>query len=152
MPDRNLEADIRELRARIAQLVEDATTNERLLKRNQERELELLKTQNLPELFHAICNGLRKSYGLDAITLLLSDPQHEIRHLLTADNTSLDEFPCVIFADDVSCMAPQLMAFYKPWLGPYMGCDHQLLFPRLQGLKSIALIPLWRQDIGRAHV
>lgn len=146
MAGRNLEAEVRELRGRIAQLVDEAATNERLLKRNQERELELLKAENLPQLFHAICDGLKASYGLESVTLLLQDAQHEIRHLLIADNLGLENFPQVIFADAVDDMAPQLKSFYKPWLGPYMGCDHQLLFPKTEPLKSVALIPLRRQD------
>jgi diguanylate cyclase (GGDEF)-like protein len=43
-------------------------------------------------------------------------------------------------------MAPQFAAFQKPWLGPYMGADHQLLFPGAHQLQSVALIPLWRQE------
>ena len=82
---RDLDAEVRELRARIASLMDEAAANERLLKRNQERELELLKTENLAQLFQTICGGLKASYGLDAVTLLLTDPQHEIRHILIAD-------------------------------------------------------------------
>jgi len=156
MAARDLEHEIRELRARIATLVDEATTNERLLKRSQQRELELLKAENLPQLFDGICKGLLASYNLEAVTLLLWDPQHEIRHLLIADQVSTDDFPSVIFADSVVSIAPQFSSFQKPWLGPYMGCDHQLLFPSVNQagvnqersplLKSIALIPLRRQD------
>lgn len=151
MAARDLEHEIRELRARIATLVEEATTNERLLKRSQQRELELLKAENLSQLFDAICKGLLASYNLEAVTLLLWDPQHEIRHLLIADQVSLADFPNVIFTDSVVGIAPQFSSLQKPWLGPYMGCDHQLLFPSVDAqraplLKSLALIPLRRQD------
>jgi two-component system, cell cycle response regulator len=146
MKARDLEAEVRELRARIATLVDEATANERLLKRSQERELELLKAENLPQVFEAICKGLRSSYGLDAVTLLLLDPQHEIRHLLIADQLRVEDFPQVLFVDSVIELAPQFGSFHKPWLGPYMGCDHQLLFEGAEGLKSVALIPLRRHD------
>lgn len=146
MPARDLEGEIRELRGRIAMLVDEATANERLLKRSQERELELLKADNLAQLFEAICKGLKASYGLDAVTLLLWDPQHEIRHLLIADHMSAEDFPQVLFADSVVGMAPQFNSFHKPWLGPYMGCDHQLLFPGATAVRSVALIPLRRQE------
>ena len=121
--------EIRELRARIATLVDEASTNERLLKRSQERELELLKAENLPQLFEAICQGLKTSYALEHVTLLLWDPQHEIRHLLIADQIACEEFPHVIFADSVVEHGAAVRSFHRPWLGPYMGCDHQLLFP-----------------------
>jgi two-component system cell cycle response regulator len=143
---RDPDAEVRELRARIAALVDEAATNERLLKRNQQRELELLQAATLAELFETICEGLRRSFSLDAVTLLLADPQHEIRHLLVAAEGSDERFPQVLFADSVAGMAPQFASFQKPWLGPYMGCDHQLIFPRVEGLKSIALIPLRRHD------
>ncbi len=146
MTARDLENETRELRARIAALVEEASNNERLLKRNQERELELLKSETLAELFEAICAGLRKSYGLDSVTLLLSDPQHEIRHLLIADHLRTEDFPNVLFVDSLVGVAPQFTTFHRPWLGPYMGCDHQLLFPKAPGLRSVALIPLRRQE------
>jgi two-component system, cell cycle response regulator len=146
MSARDLESEIRELRARIATLVDEAVANERLLKRSQERELELLKAEDLAQLLDAICQGLKTSYGLEAVTLLLWDPQHEIRHLLIADNISTESFPQVIFADSVVGFAPQFTSFHRPWLGPYMGCDHQLVFPQAQNLRSVALIPLRRQE------
>jgi two-component system, cell cycle response regulator len=146
MSARDLESEVRELRGRIASLVDEATANERLLKRSQERELELLKAENISQLFDAICAGLRASYSLESVTLLLWDPQHEIRHLLIADHIDSTAMPNVLFADSLAGMAPQFNSFHKPWLGPYMGCDHQLLFPDSQGIRSIALIPLRRQD------
>ena len=106
MPVGELENEVRELRARIATLVEEAATNERLLKRSQERELELLKAENLAQLFEAICKGLLASYGLESVTLLLWDPQHEIRHLLLADHLDPADFPQVIFTDSVVGLAP----------------------------------------------
>ena len=146
MSARDFESEIRELRARIATLVDEAANNERLLKRSQERELELLKAENVAQLFEAICAGLKESYALEAVTLLLLDPQHEIRHLLIADHLKLEDFPAVLFTDSLIGMAPQFNSFHKPWLGPYMGCDHQLLLPGAANVRSVALIPLRRQD------
>jgi len=125
MSARNLEEENRELRARITQLLEEAAANEKLLKRSQERELQLLKVESFAQLFDYLCGGLQASYGLEAVTLLLADPQHEIRHLLLADQFGVADFPQVIFTDVLEGMAPQFNSFQKPWLGPYMGCDHQ---------------------------
>jgi two-component system cell cycle response regulator len=146
MSAKDLQGEIRELRGRIATLMEEASANEKLLRRSQERELDLLKAENMAQLFDAICKGLKTSYSLESVTLLLLDPQHEIRHLLVADQVSVEDFPTVLFTDSLVGMAPQFNSFHRPWLGPYMGCDHQLLFPGVQGLKSAALIPLRRQD------
>ena len=151
MPKRDIEAtqakdEVRELRSRIVSLLEEASANERLLKRTQEREIELLKSESLPQLFEVICVRQRDAHGLDAASLVLWDPQHEIRHLLIGDHVRLEEFPGVIFTDSVVGMAPQFATFQRPWLGPYMGADHQLLFPGPHQLQSVALIPLWRQN------
>jgi two-component system, cell cycle response regulator len=142
----DLETEIRELRAHIAALKDEAANNERLLKKSQERELELLKTETLPQLFNLICDQQRKAQQLESITLVLWDPQHEIRHLLIGDHEKLENFPSVIFTDSVVGLAPQFNNYQKPWLGPYMGADHQLLFPGSHSLQSVALIPLWRQQ------
>jgi two-component system cell cycle response regulator len=144
--DLDVGTEIRELRARIVTLMEEAANNERLLKKSQERELELLKTESLAQLFDVLCKQQPQAYRLDAVTVVLWDPQHEIRHLLIADKVRLEDYPGVIFTDSVVGMAPQFASFHKPWLGPYMGADHQLLFPGRHDLKSVALIPLWRQN------
>ena len=82
------------LRGRIAtRSVDEAATNEKLLKRSQERELELLKAENLRSFSRRSAKACVISYGLDAVTLLLLDPQHEIRHLLIAEHMNVEDFP-----------------------------------------------------------
>jgi len=146
MSAHNLKNEVRKLRAQIVALMDEAAANERLLKRSQERELELLRAETIAQLFDAICNGLKASYALEAVTLVLRDPDHEIRHLLMAEQIDLTKFPHVLFADRLDEMAPQFHSLHKPWLGPYIGGDHQRLFPRTEIIRSVALIPLRRQD------
>lgn len=142
---RTAQTEISELRARIAALLEEAATNERLFRKTHDRGIELLKCESLPQLFTEICVRHREAQALDAATLVLWDPEHEIRHLLIGDLVQLELFPSVILVDDMSGLAPQFIGFQKPWLGPYMGADHRALFPGAGDLQSIALIPLWRQ-------
>ena len=147
MSARDLEGEVRELRARIATLVDEAANNERLLKRSQERELELLKAENLAGTFDAICVGLKESYALEAVTLLLLDPQHEIRHLLSGDGVTAGEPPGVCFVDALVSVAPQLANLERPWLGPYRRADHELLVPGVAAPPgSLALIPIRRSE------
>jgi len=143
---RDPEQENRELKARIAQLLDEAANNERLLKRNQEREFEVLGAETLPQLFEVVCGRLRESFGLDAVELILADPQHEIRHLLLGEQVRPDQFPGVLFVDSLAGMAPQFASLHKPWLGPYLAPDHQLLFRLQPGIRSLALLPLRRQD------
>ena len=93
-------------------------------------------------------DGLRESYALDAVSVVLLDPQHEIRHLLIAGGDRPEEFKQIFFVDSLVGLAPQLAALHKPWLGPFVGADHHLLFPGSQNLKSAALLPLPRKDIA----
>ena len=134
------------LKKRLKEMTAEAANNESILKRTQARELSLLRADSLAQLLRAMVDGLRESYALDATSVVLLDPQHEIRHLLLAGGDRPDEFKQVFFVDSLVGLAPQLAALHKPWLGPFVGADHHLLFPGSQLLKSAALVPLPRKD------
>ena len=93
--------------------------NELLLRKTQEREIELLRAHSLGELFDRIVSGLRDAYALDVVTLSLFDPQHELRHLSGNENLSSTVIEEVRFIDAVSPLAPQLAQFDRPWLGAF---------------------------------
>jgi diguanylate cyclase (GGDEF)-like protein len=132
------------LKKRLTELTAEATHNETILRRTQSRELTLLRAETLAQLLRVLVGGLRESYGLDAVTVVLLDPQHEIRHLLLAGGDRPEEFKQIFFVDSLVGMAPQLAALHKPWLGPFVGADHHLLFPGSAELRSAALVPLPR--------
>src|SRR5580704_13529573 len=140
--------EIEALKRRLAELTAEAANNESILKRTQARELSLLRADSLAQLLHAMVDGLRDSYSLDAVSVVLLDPQHEIRHLLVAGGDRPEEFKQIFFVDSLISLAPQLAALHKPWLGPFVGADHHLLFPSAQGLRSAALVPLPRKDVA----
>jgi diguanylate cyclase (GGDEF)-like protein len=142
----NLAQENEALRKRIIELTAEAANNETIMKRTQARELTLLRADSLAQLLHAMVDGLRDSYALDAVSVVLVDPQHEIRHLLVAGGDRPEEFKQILFVDSLIGLAPQLAVLHKPWLGPYVGADHHLLFPAAAGLKSTALVPLPRKD------
>jgi two-component system, cell cycle response regulator len=146
MDDANQE--IEALKRRLAELTAEAANNESILKRTQARELSLLRADTLAQLLHAMVDGLRESYMLDAVSVVLLDPQHEIRHLLVAGGDRPEEFKQIFFVDSLVSLAPQLAALHKPWLGPFVGADHHLLFPNNTGLRSAALVPLPRKDVS----
>jgi diguanylate cyclase (GGDEF)-like protein len=138
--------ELRELRERLRLLTDEAAKNEVILRKTQERELDLLRAESLPMLLGVLVSGLADSYALDAVTLVLVDPQHDIRHLLIGGGQRLEDFPDVYFVDGLAGMAPPFATLQRPWLGPYVGPDHQLIFPHGRPLKSVALIPLPRRD------
>ena len=141
-----LEEENGRLRARLRDVTEEVGRNESLFRKTQERELELLRAGSLAQLFERLIHGLRQSYQLDAVTLHLHDPQHEIRHLLSGDGFLLDELEGVHFVDALITEAPQVANLEKPWLGSFRLADHELLLPGISGGGSLALIPLTRQE------
>jgi diguanylate cyclase (GGDEF)-like protein len=138
------------LKARLAALTVEVGRNDSLLRKTQERELELLRAGSLSQLFDLLIQGLRSSYQLDEVALIVNDPHHEIRHLL-AGNTGtgelLNEPPGVCFVDALVTVAPQLVNLERPWLGPYRKADHELLVPGLAPTGSLALVPLRREQL-----
>src|SRR6202045_946851 len=145
-PHSELEYEIRVLQARLAALTEQVSRNDSLLRKTQERELELLRAGSLAQLFERLIAGLRTSYQLDDVELILHDPQHEIRHLLSGDGLVLEQLQGVCFVDALTTVAPQLANLERPWLGPFHKADHGLLLPGVAHAQSLALIPLRRHE------
>jgi diguanylate cyclase (GGDEF)-like protein len=143
---RGADDEVRALQAEIDRLHAEAHRNVDLFRRTMERELAILEARSLPELLEVIVGGLRLSHGLEAVTLIIEDPQHEVRHLLLGDGHAPEAFGGVVFADSVLALAPQMRSLARPWLGPYVGPDHQLLFPSINGLASVAILPLTRGE------
>ncbi len=139
-----LTAEVRTLKARLTEVTDEVSRNDTLLRKTQERELELLRAGSLAQLLERLIHGLRTSYQLDSVTLILHDPNHEIRHLLAGDGFLLDELSEVQFVDVLATMAPRLGNLERPWLGPFRMADHQLLVPKSRQNGSLALIPLRR--------
>jgi two-component system, cell cycle response regulator len=139
-----LVAENRALQARLTELTEAGSRNDALLRKTQERELELLRAGSLAQLLERLIHGLRTSYQLDAVALILHDPNHEIRHLLAGDGFLLEELAEVRFVDVLATIAPRLGNLEKPWLGPFRMADHELLVPASRQNGSLAIIPLRR--------
>jgi two-component system cell cycle response regulator len=116
--------------------------NEDKMRRSQERELRLLQAEDLEALFREMLDGLRSSYQLEYVSVVICDADHEIRHLLLAAGTPVEDFENLVIVESLTGMAPQYVALSRPWLGAFAACDHQLLFPGSAGLASVALIPL----------
>lgn len=146
MPAGGLPHEYKALRDHLPALAAEVERNHRVFQRMLERELEILATESLPQLLDAVVHGLKQSYGLDCVTLVLQDPHHEVRHLLLGDGHAPGAFQGVTFTDSVLTVAPQMQALARPWLGPYLCPDHQGLFPGAEGIGSVAILPLLRGD------
>lgn len=130
----------------LEEMTAEVARNEEKMRRTHQRELRLLQAESLDALIVAMIDGLRVSYGLEYVSLVLCDPDHDIRHLLLANGTPAENFEHLLMVESMTGLAPQYIALRKPWLGAYAPCDHQLICPGATAMKSVAMIPLARQQ------
>ncbi len=120
----------------------EAARNADKMRRSQRRELRLLRAESLQSLLHELLDGLRKSYELQYLSIVLCDADHDVRHLLLAAGTPTEDFENLLRVESLGGLAPQYVGFRRPRLGSYSRSDHQLVFPNASGIASVAMIPL----------
>jgi diguanylate cyclase (GGDEF)-like protein len=134
------------LRGLLETLGRDAVHNQQVMTRFQERELALLSAGDLVRLLERLTDGMRGSFGLDGVRLLLLDPFCVIRDLL-ASNALADArlLRDIELCTDVRATLARFDDLHAPWLGPWDAARHRPLFGRrLDG--SVALLPLRQAD------
>ncbi len=141
--------EAQDLRARLhaaeqalADLRAEVERNDAKMHRTQQRELRLLHSEDLQTLLHELIDGIQRNHGLEQVTVVLCDPNHDIRHLLLAAGTPAENFDGLLMVESLTGLAPQYVALRQPWLGAFAACDHQLIFPGAGSLASVAMIPL----------
>ena len=139
-----LELKLAAAESRLEALTEQVRRNDEKLRCSQRREIQLLQAPDLDGLLHEMTEGLRQSFELQSVSVVLRDPGHDIRHLLLA--TDVERNPGLIFVDTLIGLAPQYTTLVRPWLGPFSACDHGLVVAPSPGIASIALIPLRCRD------
>lgn len=137
-----LMAELEATRSRLHEVTSKVASNDEKMRQTHRRELRLLQAESLDALIFALTEGLRVSYGLEHVSLVLSDPDHDIRHLLLANGTPAEDFGNLLMVEAMSGLAPQYISLRQPWLGPFAPCDHQLICPAAVDIRSIAIIPL----------
>ena len=140
------EQDAAALRAQLAALVSEAARNETIARRAQRREQLLLQSRSLEDLLENMVGGLRASFGLDAVTLALADPEHEIHHLLLFSQQQRT-LPTdgIHLVPDLRALCPHYCKLSAALLGPFDPIEHGRLFDdsvEASGLASVALLPL----------
>lgn len=116
-----------------------------IFRRSQERELELLRAPDLATLLQRMTGYLCDSYDLQLVSVVIADPDHELRHLLNAGRPGARDLANVYFVESLTGITPRYVALDAPWTGPFSTADHQLLFPGSHVISSIAIIPLLHQ-------
>ena len=138
----DLRARLRAAEQALTDLRAEVERNDAKMHRTQQRELRLLHSEDLQTLLHELTDGLQRNHDLQQVTVVLCDPDHDIRHLLLAAGTPAESFDGLIMVESLTGLAPQYVALRQPWLGAFAACDHQLVFPQSKGLASVAMIPL----------
>lgn len=135
------------LRGMLQTLGQDARYNQEVMQRFHERELALLGATDLSELLSGLTGGLKVSFELDCVKLLLLDPCCVLRDLLAEHQEMLDQELCdVELCADVLATRGRFDDLRSPWLGSWDDSRHRPLFgDKLGG--SVALLPL-RQAEG----
>ena len=126
------------LRRQLKAFVSQAQENERKLQRFLQQELAFMAAGGLPELLQELFANYPARFALDAVTLQLVDPAHEIRHILQ-DLALLPDSRLQIVETD----AEETPAVY---LGPVMPEQAQACFPDDPDIQSMARLPLFRQS------
>lgn len=143
-----LREDLEATRQQLEALTTAIASNDEKMRATHRRELRLLQADTLDALIYALTEGLRVSYGLEYVSLVLCDPDHDIRHLLLANGTPAVDFEHLLIVESMTGLAPQFITLQRPWLGAFAHCDHQLVCPGAVEPRSIALIPLtYRQKL-----
>ena len=142
----NVSTGLDQAHDQLALLTEEVERNMQILRRTQQRELKLLHAEDLVSLFEELTAGLKLSYQLESVCIVLADPDHDIRHLMMASGAQPEDIPGLRLVDALTGMTPHYIALEKPWLGAYSASDHQLLFDDPAMTQSIAIIPVIHKD------
>ena len=140
------QAENQQLRAQLAQLIEEARRNEEIMRRHQEFDLTFIGAAGFLQLIDNIFEALSAPSQLDVVTLALVDSGYEIRRILEDLGIDFVDFPNLLFFDDVRTLGA-LQELKSPQLGPFDQAIAGNIFPPLVLTPtSVALIPLWRHN------
>lgn len=140
------ETENRALRRRLKVLMRWAEDNEERMRRFQAQELRLLGINSLHELLQMLVHETRVKFRLEAITLVLVDGDHEIRHMLQHLGVKPAEFPELLFVDAPQALEALFNDKREPALSQCTPEFAQRFFPApLTQPRSAALLPLVRE-------
>lgn len=143
----NLQLEITQLRRRLKAYVSQAYQNEKKQRRFQEQELQFISANGMEELIRTLLYDYRRNFSLEMVTLLLHDPEFEIRRILENLGLSSAGNRGVLFYEEPTLATGLFPDFPRPRLSM---CDEncgKLLFPDQRAtLRSTAVFPLIRSQ------
>lgn len=152
---KDIHQENRLLRRRLEDYLAQAHKNEAKLRRFQSHELRLIGLNSLFELIQEILYPDPSVFNWDVVTLLLFDPEYELRRILEEEGVKVRDHAGLMFAadcDDLNALFPSSLF---PTLGAYKPKQHGPLFAATRrSPNSIALLPLVRHGrvIGSLNI
>ncbi|GAB3540184.1 hypothetical protein GCM10027343_08810 [Noviherbaspirillum agri] len=135
------------LRDQLAQLLHHAQQNQQILQRHQAFDLQFIAAESFRDLIDTVLYQFAKAASLDIATLVLLDPDYEIRRILADLRISLSDFPQLLFLQEESEFGELDGRLSKPTLDIYCEQFHGRLFPEpLAPPASVAIVPLHRKN------
>ncbi len=138
--------DVGNYKAQLDSLIRVAKNNERKQANFQDYELKLLNCSNLKELLTLILSQHKEKFQLTEVSLLLHDPEYEFQRLIEVMPEEANWHQRLLFTDSLAMLAQYFTYQRKPRLSEYSVHQHQQLFPTCESLRSVALLPLIRQN------
>lgn len=155
MSNNELLDENRQLRRKLKAYEANASRNEQKLRRFQDHELRFISASGLRDLLNAIFNDYREAFQLDVLTLLLIDPEYEIRRVMENLDITADTHPGLLFIDEAVLLRDYFNEHFHPRLGSCSESCHRSLFPTANTIpSSTALFPLVRRGelIGSLNI
>jgi len=135
------------LQQQLNELLAQARRNQDILHRHHAFDLKLIGSSTFQELLDGLFETLTAIFELDVVTLVLIDPEQEIRNILAALRIDLSAYPNLIFVDSDTAVDLSLRTLHEPFLGPCHQQQHAPLFPAtVLTPASVAILPLVRRD------
>lgn len=136
------QAELQRLRRQLQSLMDEARLNEKKWRRLDQFEKQLISTSTLPELIQVILEDYKTACETDAITLVLCDPEYEIRRILERSKQGSAEVTGLVLLEKLYADNTQP----SPYLGPFDAELQRAIFdPWPTGCRSMILLPLMRQ-------
>lgn len=136
------QTEVQLLRDQLQSLMDAARLNEKKWRRLDQFEKQLISTRTLPKLVQLILENYKAACETDVVTLVLCDPEYEIRRILERSQPVSDEIPGLVLLEKL----PAHDAEPAPYLGPFDAEMERAIFdPWPEGCHSMLLLPLMRQ-------
>ena len=142
-PRTNLHAQNDSLRQKLDQIMSEARRNEQKLRRFERLELQLVGLNSLFDLVKTLIYPDKTDFQWDSVSLVLIDPEHELRRMLEDEGACLDEHPSLIFVSSLGQLDSGYPHSFFPSVGRYRPTRHKSLFPQSRP-RSVTLLPLVR--------